>query len=624
MFICMNGEMIYMVRLSDIARDKENKFRVLTEQEISRDARLMIERDTHTKFPMPLFSSRQEMEQRKNELKYNLRMAAGLYPWPEKTPLNVKYEDVGTYEGYCVKKVMFETYPGLWSTGNLYLPKPLTAPAPAILNLIGHWEDQRLTRRTPTAKTTADYPQQLANFARMGFVCLVTDMLGKVDSRQLSHEYGGNKENDLWLSNSLGIHLWNNIRALDLLCNLPEVDASRIGVTGASGGGSQSLFLSLVDERIRAIAPINMISLHMQGGCQCENAPGLRRDTTNPEMCALLAPRPLFLAGSTGDWTKNLLTEELPVMQKAYAHYDAENMVEYFYQDADHQYNEKTRHQVYSFFARHLQGREIVWEEQPIEVEDIQALTWFRGKGHAPGFENDQQFMEFHRKERARQVAGITREERLSMLRWVTGITERVPYTAQCVCTDYKNHQLEKGLLKDGNGVQIPYAKIIPPDWDGCKICVILDNRGKECLEDEQVQKLLDKGVALLSGDLFMTGEFGELTINRENRDVKYYTTFHYTDDIYRVQDVSLLWQYARMLVGDNGISSIQAQSEAAFAVACALPLLDNVSEAVLDKVVLSLKDEVDYIDKFFAPGLLCLGGIEGCLQLTDFGIMLV
>lgn len=590
-----------------------------------KDARLTTVRDTGTEYPWPVFSTLQELEQRRSELQYNLRMAAGLYPWPERTPLNVKYEDVGEYEGYSIKKVMFETYPGLWSTGNLYLPRPMNAPAAAILNVIGHWEEQRLTRRKEEESAAADYPQQLANFARMGFVCLVTDMVGKVDSRQVSHLYGADKENDLWLSNGLGIHLWNNIRALDLLCRMPEVDASRIGVTGASGGGSQSLFLSLVDERIHAVAPINMISLHMQGGCQCENAPGLRRDTTNPEMCAVLAPRPLFLAGSTGDWTKNLLTDEVPVMQKAYALYDAEKMVEYFYQDADHQYNEKTRHHVYAFFARHLQGREILWEEQPIEVKDLQTLTWFGGGGHAPGFENERQFFEFHRKERAHQVGALPKKERLQMLKWITGIDDHTPHAAQCVQTLLDGCELEKGLLEDENGVQIPYVKLIPSNWDGRKICLVLSGKGKECLADHRVKKLLEDGIALLSGDLFLTGEFcfENEPVEPKNRVVYYFTTFHYTDDTHRVQDVSLLWQFARELVGDNGICSIQAWSDAAFAVACALPLLENVSEAALDKEVLSLREDADYVERFFVPGLLCLGGLPGCLQLADTSINL-
>ncbi|MBQ4051219.1 MAG: acetylxylan esterase, partial [Oscillospiraceae bacterium] len=336
-------------------------------------------RSLYTASAAPVFTTKEALEQRREELRFNLRMAAGLYPWPEKTPLNARYQLVGEYDGYSVQKVMFESFPGLWSTGNLYLPKPLLRPAPAILNVIGHWREQRLHR-----SEKADYPQQIANFAKMGFVCLVTDMIGMADSRQLSHEYGAGAENELWLTNGVGVQLWNNIRALDLLCSMPEVDGSRIGVTGASGGGSQSLFLALSDDRIKAVAPINMMSLHFEGGCQCENAPGLRREAINMEMCAALAPRPLFLAGSTGDWTCNLETAELPMMREAYGLFGEEKNVHHFYQVADHQYNSKTRHEVYRFFAKYLQGREYVWNEQEIPLKDPDILTWFKDGERAP------------------------------------------------------------------------------------------------------------------------------------------------------------------------------------------------------------------------------------------------
>ena len=160
------------------------------------DRRFDESRHTDSIFLITTFSSREEVERRREELRFNLRMAAGLYPYPEKTPLNTKYEDVGTFDGYCIKKVMFESRPGFWSTGNLYLPHPMKEKMPAILNVIGHWEEQRLTRMD-----TGDYPAQLANFARMGFVCLVTDMIGKVDSLQITHNYG-REEKELYTSKS--------------------------------------------------------------------------------------------------------------------------------------------------------------------------------------------------------------------------------------------------------------------------------------------------------------------------------------------------------------------------------------------------------------------------------------
>ena len=420
------------------------------------DSRLHVNRHTNTVFPVTRFSSREEIEKRRKELQFNLRMAAGLYPWPEKTPLHPKYEDVGEYDGYSVKKVMFESCPGLWSTGNLYLPRPTPKKAPAILNVIGHWEEQRLTRMD-----TADYPQQIANFAKMGFICLVTDMIGKVDSRQISHDYGkGVKE--LWNSNGLGIQLWNNIRALDLLCSMPEVDADNLGVTGASGGGSQTLFLSLLDDRIKAAAPINMISLHMQGGCQCENAAGLRRHTDNTEMCAMLAPRALFLAGSDGDWTKNLETAELPAVLEAYRQYGAEDMVEHFYQIAPHQYNEKTRHRVYSFFARHLMGNDPHWTEQPIEVEDLGALTWFRGNGKAPGFENDEEYFADRKEERSTAVAALSDEEKRKMLAWITGVRPNRSRLIPLNEEEQDGITFTRCVIYGENGEKLPFIRLTP------------------------------------------------------------------------------------------------------------------------------------------------------------------
>ena len=156
------------------------------------DWRYVPDRHTNTRLPAKRFTSRDEVDARREELVFNLRMAAGLYPWPEKTPLNTRTETVGVYEGYTIQKIMFETVPGFWSTGNLYLPHPVTGRHPAILYCMGHFEQQRLTRLE-----TSDVPQQLANFAQMGFVCLVPDMIGKIDSRQITHDYGRD-EMELW------------------------------------------------------------------------------------------------------------------------------------------------------------------------------------------------------------------------------------------------------------------------------------------------------------------------------------------------------------------------------------------------------------------------------------------
>ena len=579
------------------------------------DARLHVSRHTNTVFPITRFSSREEVDRRREELRFNLRMAAGLYPWPEKTPLHPKYEDVGEYEGYSVKKVMFESRPGFWSTGNLYLPRPMPEKAPAILNVIGHWEEQRLTRLE-----TADYPGQLANFARMGFICLVTDMIGKVDSRQISHEYGRG-EKELWTSNGLGIQLWNNIRALDLLCSMPEVDAENIGMTGASGGGSQTLFLSLLDDRIKAAAPINMISLHMQGGCQCENAEGLRRYTDNTEMCAMIAPRALFLAGSDGDWTKYLETAELPGVLEAYRQYGAENMVEHFYQIAPHQYNAKTRHKVYSFFARHLMGRDPHWEEQPIEVEDPGALTWFRGEGQAPGIAGDDEFLAYHKAERTARIAQLSAEEKRKMLAWITGVREN-RYTLIPISAEEKDGiHISRSVLYGENGEKLPFVKLTPANGDKKRVCLALGADGKDCLDQKEIRKMLADGVTVVSGDLFLTGESASCMRNVAGSDYdnRYFTTFNYTDDALRVQDAWLCIRAAAGLASDAaGEVTLWADGCAARAAACALALSGGVQSAMLEKAALELCGDEAYLEGFSIPGICAVGGLEGCLALAE------
>ena len=117
------------------------------------------------------------------------------------------------------------------------------------------------------------------------------DMVGRVDSgEQIDHAYGGERE-ALWGLSLMALQLWNGIRAVDFLEALPDVDANRIGCTGASGGGTQTFMLTAVDDRIKVSAPVNMISAHMQGGCLCENAPNLRLDISNIEIGALMAPK---------------------------------------------------------------------------------------------------------------------------------------------------------------------------------------------------------------------------------------------------------------------------------------------------------------------------------------------
>jgi hypothetical protein len=168
------------------------------------------------------------------------------------------------------------------------------------------------------------------------------------------HTFGGRREN-LWGLSLGGLQLWNGIRALDFLETLPYVRRDGFGVTGESGGGTQTFLLGAVDPRVAVAVPVNMISLHMQGGCLCENMPGLRLDTNNVEIAATIAPRPLLMVSATGDWTGETLEVEYPAMRSLYTLLGAAANVNAVRFTAEHNYNKDSREAMYAWMARWLQ-----------------------------------------------------------------------------------------------------------------------------------------------------------------------------------------------------------------------------------------------------------------------------
>ena len=191
-------------------------------------------------------------------LREHVLASAGLLPLPERTPLNAAVFGETKHSDYVVSKVHFESLPGFLVTGNLYEPVG-RGPFPAILSPHGHWTYGRLENTA-----IASIPGRAIGLARLGFVVFTYDMIGYNDSRQLTHEFGSRRAS-LWGLSLGGLQLWNSIRALDFLESLPEVRRDRIGVTGESGGGTQTFLLSAVDDRVAVAAPVNMISLHLVG-----------------------------------------------------------------------------------------------------------------------------------------------------------------------------------------------------------------------------------------------------------------------------------------------------------------------------------------------------------------------
>ena len=334
--------------------------------------------NTHTVFKPTKYASLEEWKQRRQWLREQVRFAAGLVPEPERTPLNARIFGRIERDGYTVEKVHFESRPGFYVTGNLYRPTGVKGKVPAVACPHGHWKTGRLAH-----EELGSIPARCITLARLGAVAFSYDMIGYNDSgKQLEHKgpHWNKPEFELWGIGPLQLQTWNSIRVLDFLQSLPDVDPQRIGVTGASGGGTQTFILSAVDDRVKVACPVNMISSTMQGGCICENAACLRIETDNMEIGALFAPKPLLMVSATGDWTKLTPTVEYPMIRSIYELYGAADKVANVHVDAPHNYNLQSREAMYRFFAKHLLKRDDAdrlteGDIQPEKPEDLLVFT---------------------------------------------------------------------------------------------------------------------------------------------------------------------------------------------------------------------------------------------------------
>ena len=521
------------------------------------DARGGTPRDLNTPYTFPGYT-KAEWTEKAAALRQQIRVANGLVPTHEPTPLNAEIFGRIEREDYSVEKVYFEPFPGFFTTGNLYRPLGKTGPFPGIVSPHGHWGRGRLENIE-----RGSIPGRCINFAKQGYVIFAYDMIGYNDSgKQIEHHYGGVCEG-LWGLSAMGLQLQNSIRSIDFLESLPDVDSERIGCTGASGGGTQTFILTAVDERIKVSAPVNMISATMQGGCICENAPNLRLDASNLEIGALMAPRPLLLVSATGDWTVKTPTVEYPAIRSIYAHFDAEDKVHQVQVDAEHNYNKESREAVYAWFAKWFLGAEdaSAFKEVAFQVEPDDDLLVFAERelpAHAlkqdeflPAWTNrSQQAIEKQKPTNEAEFQAF-REELGSGLQSALGL--QIPKITDvkfvepegAFPTTYQTSLSARHLVisRKGVGDAIPAILFSPePQVGHDPIVLIVHPEGKEQLIDSEtgeplplITDLLSTDRKVLLIDVFGTGEHGDY---ERSEDTGYFTTYNRTAAALRVQDI--------------------------------------------------------------------------------------
>ncbi|MBC8165952.1 MAG: hypothetical protein H7Y20_08775, partial [Bryobacteraceae bacterium] len=204
-----------------------------------------------THFQPPAYGSRQDWERRRLHLRRQVLGAAGLLPFPVRNPVQAQVVRQTRHEEYATEAVLLETLPGYFVGGTIYRPLDTTVRRPAVLIPHGHWKRGRV-ENIPSYSV----PALGINLALQGYVAFAWDMAGYNDTRQTPHDFGGWRE-QLWGFSPMGLQLWNSIRALDYVISRPDVAPQRIGCTGASGGATQTILLSAVDQRITCSAPVN-------------------------------------------------------------------------------------------------------------------------------------------------------------------------------------------------------------------------------------------------------------------------------------------------------------------------------------------------------------------------------
>jgi hypothetical protein len=656
--------------------------RVFPKGELPDDARLKPQKDLNAYFPFKVPKTREAWESRKRELKQRILVSTGLWPMPQKTPLNPVIFGKVTRPGFSVEKVYFESVPGHFVTGLLFRPtgKSAAGKHPAVLCPHGHGgrlQDYGAAKMDALIKSGAEkyrksgrFPKlaRCATLARMGCVTFIFDMEGYADAQQIgmrvAHRLQKQRPHmnspsgwgfistqaELRLQSILGLQTWNSIRCLDFLAGLPDVDPKRIGVTGGSGGGTQTILLCAIDPRPVVAFPNGMVSTSMQGGCTCENCCLLRIGTGNVELAALFAPKPQGMTAAN-DWTKEMMTKGYPELRQLYGLYGkrdhvlCRSLVRF-----PHNYNYVSRAIMYDLFSRHLG-----LGDEPVVETDYEPLTkeeytvWDK-KHPAPegGEQHEKSLTGFLSKHSQAQLAALVPRQRedMTLYQGIVGgaiktiIGRGLPRANQIERTKVAKHDrgdyLEfTDILKlKPHGESLPVVSFFPTKARYSGLAVVwVDGKGKAGLYGEDgrpipaIRKLLDAGAAVLGADLLHQGEFladgKPLTVTPKvgnNREFAAYT-FGYNHTVFasRVHDILTLLAFVKGHEEDKaGAVALVGTGGAGPLVATARVLVqDLVDKAVVGTGGFRFVNVASYRDPRFLPGAVKYGDLPGLLSLA-------
>lgn len=651
--------------------------RVLPEGKLPNDIRLKPLKDLDGYFPFTPPTSKADWAKRAERVRRQILVSQGLWPMPTKTPLNAVLHGKIDRGDYTVEKVYFESAPGFFVTGNLYKPAKLTGKVPAVLFAHGHWKDARLSE-TGDAELQNEiatgqerfeqggrsrFQSMCVQLARMGCIVWQWDMLSDSDSKQFSpelvHRFARQRPEmntaENWglyspqaeshLQSIMGLQTLNAVRSLDFVLSLPEVDAERIAITGASGGGTQTMLLSAIDPRVKLSFPAVMVSTAMQGGCTCENSCLLRVNTGNIEFAGLFAPKPLGMT-TANDWTKEMSTKGFPELKELYKTLGApDNVMLHRGEHFPHNYNAVARSAFFTWLNKHFK----LGFKEPIIERDYQPLpkeqlTVWNAEHPAPkeaGEDFERKLLRWWHDDAQKQIAAAANSpERFREV--VGGALEVVIGRTFAEAGDVQWEMLHKtdrgswiemsGLLRNKTyGEELPAFFAYPKNWKGTTT-IWLSSEGKSGLFTAvgelktEAQDFLKAGATVVGIDLLHQGEFlagGQKFTRtgrvRNPREAAPYT-FGYNHAVLaqRVHDVLTTVKFTQTHERPSRrIQLLALDGTAPIAVAAAALCGDAIQDLAIDTQGFRFGKVLDLHDPNFLPGGAKYGDVPALLQLA-------
>ena len=455
-------------------------------------------------------------------------------PFPEKTPLNAKIVKTIDKGSYKVEHIIYESVPGFYVTSSLYIPGSLKkrTKAPAIIYCSGHSEE---------GYRSAVYQHVILNLVTKGFVVFAFDPVGQgerleylnpetgrsaVGGPTKEHSYPGAQAFITGASQARYM-IWDGIRAVDYLLTRKDVDPGRIGITGRSGGGTQSAYVAAFDERIYAAAPENYITnysrlLQSIGPQDAEQVMFhfLYRGLDHPDLLLVRAPRPALMITTTRDmFSIQGAMETEKEVTGIYKAYDASDNFSRVEDDDVHASTKKNREAMYAFFRKHLNNPGSIADEviQPLTKEELtvtptgQLSTSMKGETvfslNRKEAEIRLKELNAARKDPEKFSAGI-----ISSAKILTGYNEPADVDKPVFTGRIRKegYSIEKYFIKGEGDYVIPFLLYRPVNW-GSKAMLYLNPAGKssEAGPGGEIEKFVLQGFAVLAPDILGCGETG-------------------------------------------------------------------------------------------------------------------